>query len=169
MIKKKGFTLVELIVVVAVFSIVMVLGYNIWAYMQRSYKHQEQVAQAQSKARNAILLMVNKMKRADQGTSDTIYIKSIDPNVLRIKTPTALAPAAEVRYYQDGDKVVSKNLQNDTAAVTSVADKSTLVRDVESFTASQDPSSGKITLTIKIKDADKPIEGEYTQRSGIEN
>jgi prepilin-type N-terminal cleavage/methylation domain-containing protein len=165
--KKRGFTLIELVVVVALLGVVMALGYNIWANMQRSYKEQEKIASAQSKARNAILLMVNKMKREDrQIVSGASSLPSIVINGSRLRI--RLVGSEGIEYFSSGDRIISQKYNGLTEYPATIT---TLVRGVEDtsdgFKVSQ--SGGKIEISIKIKDADKPIEGEYVQRAGIEN
>ena len=60
----RGFTLVELIVVIAIFSVVMTGIYSVFVRSNRAYISQEQVVAAQQEARSALDILGREIRMA---------------------------------------------------------------------------------------------------------
>jgi prepilin-type N-terminal cleavage/methylation domain-containing protein len=74
---KKGITLVELVIALAILGIVLTIGYNLFLAGLKSYGRQIDNADNQARARQAIRQITREMRKADQ-------IDIIDENNIKI-------------------------------------------------------------------------------------
>jgi prepilin-type N-terminal cleavage/methylation domain-containing protein len=63
---KKGITLVELVIALAILGIVLTIGYNLFLAGLKSYGRQIDNADNQARARQAIRQLTREMRKADQ-------------------------------------------------------------------------------------------------------
>lgn len=93
MYKKKGLTILELIIAVTLLAIVMVLGYKIWTGLNKDYQMQSDITKSQGDARNAVSEMVNKLKRADtKGAGSSIDVHGNVLTITTVNTTDATTP-----------------------------------------------------------------------------
>lgn len=167
MYKRKGFTLLELIVAIAVLAIVMTMGYKIWTGINKDYKTQSDITKSQGDARNAVSEIVNKLKRAD-AVSSVDPIKVEGGNKLTITTTNSSNPDTFV--YQEVTDPDAPSMYVLAQLNTSNVIVKVLVRKLKAsdgFTATYDGT--KVSFTIKVDGSNQDFVGDYSRRSNITN
>jgi prepilin-type N-terminal cleavage/methylation domain-containing protein len=178
--KRKGFTLVEEIIAVAITAIVVTAVYNAWQYLDISYKNQKENASVQMDAQNAINTIVAELKRGDKGSTSNISIvpgSGTDTDKIEISDGTdkwIYKGKGNSSGYNEMSLIMYKESAGEGTATTVAA-------HISDFNVSQDLTTKmirvKITVKIKQKDgngADVPVtnktyEGQYKPRTGIIN
>ena len=100
--RSQGFTLTELMIAVAIFSIVSGVIYAAYQHQQNSYITQEQVADMQQNIRSALFLLAQDIKMAGFDPSEKATAVTNINNIARV---------AEFRFARDenGDGVIQNN------------------------------------------------------------
>ena len=170
-----GFTLVELLVVIAVFSIVMAGIYTVFVRANRVYISQEEVVAAQQEARSALDILGREIRMAgliaannQPGGLDLIagpaYAGSAD-SVIEIATVNAAAKTTTLAFKSDidgdgnTDAVRYVYYHSDHATASR---RNTLYREVSTYSAGwADPAGGEqlfleniqsLTFTYQLAD-----------------
>lgn len=116
--ERKGITLIELLLTLAIFSIVIQLGYSLFFFGSKSFNVSKDIGFAQQEIRNTSISLINEMK-AVKNISDTdlsgykieiIDDTSKDVSYLKIKDQT-FGPFAKTKFIVSSSKrTLSVNL-----------------------------------------------------------
>ncbi len=98
---KKGFTLPELMITIAIFSVIAIGIYNTLGGGSRSYYMEVTHLELQQQARNALNRMVHEMREASRA-SVTVTVLSATSDRIVFNTPSSLG----VQYYLSGNNLV---------------------------------------------------------------
>ena len=79
--RRKGFTLVEVVIAVAITAIVATAIYNVWDHLNSAYTTQKRESQAKSDANQAVNAILTKMRQNDQINASVALIGTTGINM----------------------------------------------------------------------------------------
>jgi prepilin-type N-terminal cleavage/methylation domain-containing protein len=109
-VENNGFTLVELLIAMAISGILVTSMYSVYILQQRSYTVQDQVSEIQQKARAALDIMTREIRMAayDPDKNCAAAIQTADPTTLAFETcdpGDELCPECRVTFKLEGDEL----------------------------------------------------------------
>lgn len=103
--KRKGITLIELIVTIAIFSIVIVAIMNLFVFNNKVYSRSEKLSQVQFDVRMASDYITNELRnKTDISTTDSTMTSSIDLSSLQAKYSSVKSVSFSIS--KEGDKYI---------------------------------------------------------------